>query len=94
MYIAARLERACFMGRAGLEPATLGLKVRRETLQQRRTRRKWLQRALAHAAMNCNEMRFAETIPYSHPYSRRRLADNGPTAAPRRYGTRLGRAIA
>ena len=57
------------MGRAGLEPATLGLKVRREPLQPGAPSRKVLQQSQAGAATNCSEMRVAETSPYSQPYS-------------------------
>jgi hypothetical protein len=57
------------VGRAGLEPATLGLKVRREPLQPGALSRKVLQQPQAGAATNCSEMRVAETSPYSQPYS-------------------------
>jgi hypothetical protein len=57
------------VGRAGLEPATLGLKVRREPSQQTAREGKWLQGLRTDLAANRNQLRVAETTPYSHSYS-------------------------
>jgi hypothetical protein len=64
------LEGFCEMGRAGIEPATLGLKVRAEPRQQTALRRNCLQRPRVDALTNGNELQVVETRPYSHSYSR------------------------
>ena len=57
------------MGRAGLEPATLGLKVRAEWLPRVATRRNCLQLRQIGAAARCGLKQVAEPSPYSHSCS-------------------------
>ena len=57
------------MGRAGIEPATLGLKVRAELMRRGAADGNVLQPARVASAPNCNELRVAEASPYSNPYS-------------------------
>src|SRR3954454_9100296 len=57
------------MGRAGIEPATLGLKVRAELLRRGATDGKVLQVARSATAPSCNELRLADASPYSNRYS-------------------------
>ena len=57
------------MGRAGLEPATLGLKVRPGWMQRVVDKRKVLQKAGFRAASNCERVRPTETTRYSNRYS-------------------------
>jgi hypothetical protein len=54
------------MGRAGIEPATLGLKVRLNKLQRAAPDRNMLQIAQFIVATNCSEMQQAETSLYAH----------------------------
>ena len=54
------------MGRAGLEPATLGLEVRPHMPPQTATRGIWLQVVGFRTATHCSEMRLAETGRYAH----------------------------
>jgi hypothetical protein len=58
------------MGRAGIEPATLGLKVRRERLRHAAANRNVLQRTRFTAVARCSELIVAETNSYLHSYSR------------------------
>jgi hypothetical protein len=58
------------MGRAGIEPATLGLKVRAKSLGRAARNRNRLQRARITPATSCTRLKAAETSPYSHRYSR------------------------
>jgi hypothetical protein len=69
------------MGRVGLEPTTLGLKVRPEWMQVAVGNRKYLQRASIRAARICSGLRSAETNSYSQSYSRAR----DPSGASSRY---------
>jgi hypothetical protein len=57
------------MGRAGIEPATLGLKVRLDELQRTASDGKVLQRAGIAFAMSCSKMQVAETSLYAQPYA-------------------------
>jgi hypothetical protein len=57
------------MRQAGIEPATLGLKVRAEPLRHRAAGGYLLQLAQSAAAATCNGMPVAEASPYSNPYS-------------------------
>src|SRR2546425_10908985 len=57
------------MGRAGIEPATLGLKVRPELLQRAAGDGNVLQMMRFVAATNCSEMHPAETSLYAHLYA-------------------------
>src|SRR4051812_44943308 len=61
------------MGRAGIEPATLGLKVRAELMRRGAADGKVLQLGRLAITPSCNELRLAEASPYSNPYSRCRL---------------------
>jgi hypothetical protein len=54
------------MGRAGIEPATLGLKVRVDELQRTARDRKTLQIAPTTDATNCSETHLVETSLYAH----------------------------
>jgi hypothetical protein len=58
------------MGRTGIEPVTLGLKVRSERLELVATDGNLLQEPRFAQATRCNERCVSETSPYSHPYSR------------------------
>ena len=62
-------SRTSVMGRAGIEPATLGLKVRAELMRRGAADGNVLQPARVATAPNCNELRVAEASPYSNPYS-------------------------
>jgi hypothetical protein len=57
------------MGRAGIEPATLGLKVLRRPLQMHATNGNSLQSRRIRTAGNCKELQAAETTRYSNRYS-------------------------
>jgi hypothetical protein len=57
------------MGRAGIEPATLGLKVRLNKLQRTATDGNVLQRVGIVSATNCSKLQVAETSLYAHPYA-------------------------
>jgi hypothetical protein len=57
------------MGRAGFEPATLGLKVRLDKLQEAAANGKMLQIEQFFVSTNCNEMRPAETSLYAHSFA-------------------------
>ena len=61
------------MGRAGIEPATLGLKVRPERPPQLACCRNVLQQTPFACAASSKRLPFAETNPYSHSYSRGRV---------------------
>src|SRR6266516_645185 len=65
----SRADFATPMGRAGIEPATLGLKVRPELLRRVAVSGRWLQRVGFIAATSCKELRVAERSRYSNPYS-------------------------
>jgi hypothetical protein len=54
------------MGRAGFEPATLGLKVRLGDLQRAARNGKILQVGAFSHATNCYKLPTAETSPYAH----------------------------
>lgn len=58
------------MGRAGIEPATLGLKVRLYELQRTARDRNMLHEAGFDYATSCNEMQVMETSLYAHSYAR------------------------
>jgi hypothetical protein len=58
------------MGRAGIEPATLGLRVLPGRLQRPALNGKSLQSGKATTASSCDELRPPETSRYSRPYSR------------------------
>ena len=58
------------VGRAGLEPATLGLRVRQEWSRRPANSGNWLQRRQTEAATSRTELRDAEASPYSQAYSR------------------------
>jgi hypothetical protein len=57
------------MGRAGIEPATLGLKVRLDQLQRAAGDGNVLQMTRFVAATNCSQMHPAETSLYAHLYA-------------------------
>ena len=57
------------MGRAGIEPATLGLKVRLDELQRAARDGNVLHLARSDSATNCNKLQVAETSLYAHPYA-------------------------
>jgi hypothetical protein len=57
------------MGRAGIEPATLGLKVLTRRLHVNAAGRKCLQVGRGSVAAECNELQAAETKRYSNRYS-------------------------
>ena len=57
------------MGRAGIEPATLGLKVRLNKLQRTAAAGNVLQVARIVVATNCSEMQLTETSLYAHLYA-------------------------
>jgi hypothetical protein len=59
-----------FMGRAGIEPATLGLKVRNRELRRTAGNGNVLQLVRIGAATNCSEMQDLETNLYAHSYAR------------------------
>jgi hypothetical protein len=58
------------MGRAGLEPATLGLKVRRKRLRPAAGSGNVLQNRRCVMAASCWKLHTMETYSYSHSYSR------------------------
>ena len=58
------------MGRAGIEPATLGLKVRTNEPKRAPSSCEMLQRVRFAAAPDCSEMHVIETSLYAHPYAR------------------------
>src|SRR6476659_437200 len=58
-----------YMGRAGLEPATLGLKVLPNKLRRAAANWKCLQTVRLDAATSCNESQPVETSLYAHPYT-------------------------
>ena len=58
------------MGRAGIEPATLGLKVLTRRLQVAAAAGSCLQVARRSTAAECTELQVTETVRYSTPYSR------------------------
>ena len=58
------------MGRAGIEPATLGLKVRPNELRQAAINRDVLHFARIRAATNCSKTRDVETSVYARSYAR------------------------
>jgi hypothetical protein len=60
------------MGRAGFEPATLGLKVRPERRRRGVGTGKTLQRPRLADVPGCDELPVAETNSYSRSYSRAR----------------------
>src|SRR5262249_45621177 len=60
---------ALAMGRAGIEPATLGLKVRLDELQRAARNGNVLQRGRTRAATSCSKMQPTETSLYAHPYA-------------------------
>ena len=57
------------MGRAGIEPATLGLRVRPNELQRAACNGISLQRRLSGYPANGNELQPTEPIPYAHSYA-------------------------
>jgi hypothetical protein len=57
------------MGRAGLEPATLGLRVRPDKLLRAEMRRNVLRTVRIVVATTRSELRHAETILYAHSYT-------------------------
>jgi hypothetical protein len=67
-----RLSRPCSgfeVGRAGIEPATLGLKVLAERLRRGAPDRNVLQPVQVATAASCNELQVTDASPYSHSYS-------------------------
>ena len=60
---------ASSVGRAGIEPATLGLKVRPNELQRATSDCAKLQFERFEVAARCSEMRPLETSLYAHPYA-------------------------
>jgi hypothetical protein len=78
--VAHRPKNETESGRAGIEPATFGIKSPSERLATQRTEIACKQAVLD--ATNCNEMQPAETSPYSHWYSQLLLIKAT-------YGTRL-----
>jgi hypothetical protein len=57
------------MGRAGIEPATLGSKVRLNELQPRASDGNVLQRGGIAFATSCSQMQVTERSLYAHPYA-------------------------
>jgi hypothetical protein len=57
------------MGRAGLEPATLGLKVQPNQLRDIAENLKTLQGARITVATSCNKLRVGEASLYAHSYA-------------------------
>jgi hypothetical protein len=62
----ASIYRSFLMGRAGIEPATLGLKVRLDKLRRSAANGNVLKIARFMVATNCSEMQRAETSLYAH----------------------------
>jgi hypothetical protein len=58
------------MGRAGIEPATLGLKVRPKKLRRTATNGNFLQLARIETATNCSEMRGSGDKPFTRVLTR------------------------
>src|SRR5262245_41274951 len=83
---------AIAVGRAGIEPATLGSKVRLDELQLAARSGNVLQRARTAVATNCSKMQLTETSLYAHPYARLASAQ---TTCPRRLlgGARLAQIL-
>jgi hypothetical protein len=57
------------MGRAGIEPATLGLKVRKGEPRRTAANRNILHPVRIATATNCSEMQGVETTVYAHSYA-------------------------
>ena len=61
------------MGRAGIEPATLGLRVRPNEQQRAAASRKILQMAVFWLYANCSKLQRTEPKPYAQRYARSRV---------------------
>jgi hypothetical protein len=59
------------MGRAGIEPATLGLRVRSDEPKRTTRERKCLQRCTFSLATNCHELHRVEGKPVRARYAQR-----------------------
>jgi hypothetical protein len=57
------------MGRVGIEPTTLGLRVRPDELKRATRSGKPLLRAAFHFARNCYRLHATETSRYAHRYA-------------------------
>jgi hypothetical protein len=67
------------MGRSGIEPATLGLKVQASELRQVPSERNILQIQLIRSTANCSKQRVVENILYAHLYARLAVVEAGHT---------------
>jgi hypothetical protein len=87
------------MGRVGIEPTTLGLRVRPDELKRATPSGKPLLRGAFHFATNCYKLHASETNRYAHRYAQLLAGSPGfeglsGKAAPLSYAalTRLGSA--
>jgi hypothetical protein len=80
------------MGRAGIEPTTLGLRVRPNELQRPARNGIFLQSRFPRCPANGNELQPTEPIPYAHSYAQAPdLRDRQGTLKPAVAGTRPAR---
>ena len=75
-------EQVSGVGRAGIEPATLGLKVFRTCLNADAPNGKYLQIGQITEAGRCGKLQRTETGRYSIPYSKSQVGDPTLTASP------------